>query len=69
MVYKPSLDKMVLNQCRHTMICYFWIGYVHFDGHAPTLKEIVVYRQVMLNCQMSIVQFTNFVLIAKKETG
>ena len=54
------------------MICYFWIGYVHFDSHAPTLKEIVVYRQAMLNCQMSIVQFTNFVLIAnqlKKRQG
>lgn len=49
------------------------ISYVHFDGHAPTLNEIVViHRQVMLNCQMSIVQFTNFVLIAnqlKKRQG
>ena len=41
MIYKPSLG-MVLNQYRHTMICYFWIvKYVHFDGHALTLNEIV----------------------------
>ena len=41
MIYKPSLG-MVLNQYRHTMICYFWIvSYVHFDGHALTLNEIV----------------------------
>ena len=50
------------------MICYFWmklfsISNVHFDGHALTLNEIVIiHTQVILNCQMSNVQFTNFVL-------